>query len=338
MIDNCAKENNNYYFVDVLKLFFSLCIIALHTHLFLDKNQTLYWYSSHCIWRIAVPFFFITSGYFFSKKVKNSNDTKKVLLTAIKRLGILFVFWMIINLPLQIHSLLLQNFSSRQVVLELIKEIFFYPWGALWYILALMVSYILIYPFLKKGKIWLPLIIGFFLYLFALFSNSYYFMIEKTWLHEIIDKYLHFCISSRNGLFVGFFYVAIGNYLTVRKKKPLQQDVLILMVGIFGLIMEATFIKNKHYIDDHSLMFSLLIVAPVLFELAKRVNINENSKKIRNLSIGIYVLHRPIIGYLTYFFDIKSNTVLFLIVSSLSIVISYFLQKINNKYVNKIIT
>lgn len=51
---NKEVKNSNYYCIDILKLFFSMCIVALHTHLFLDINVTLHWYSSHCIWRIAV--------------------------------------------------------------------------------------------------------------------------------------------------------------------------------------------------------------------------------------------------------------------------------------------
>lgn len=338
MVSKVKTTNNNYYCIDILKLFFSVCIVALHTHLFLDRNPTLYWYSSHCIWRLAVPFFFITSGYFFSRKMQNANNQKTVLLNTIKRLGILLVFWLIINLPFQINTLYMQDLYLQKIIIELVRSIVFYPWGALWYILALIVAYIFIYPFIKKEKNIIPLILGFLLYLFAIFSNSYYFVIEGTWMQRIVDQYLEIFISSRNGLFVGFFYVAIGNYLNVKKESSTNKSILMLIIGMIGLILEATFIKNRHYIEDHSLFFSLLIIVPAIFELAKSINIKKSSKKIRNLSIGIYVLHRPIISCLTYFFDIKSNTMLFLIVSIMAITISYILQKIDNKYINKIIT
>ena len=331
-------KNKNYYCIDVLKLFFSLCIVALHTHLFLDNHPTIYWYSSHCIWRLAVPFFFITSGYFFSKKIRNERNQRKTLFNTIKRLGTLLIFWLIISLPFQIQSLSIQQLSTEKIIIELIRSVLFYPWGALWYILALIVAYILVFPFIKKEKNVIPLILGFLLYLFAIFSNSYYFVIEGTWMQSIVDNYLEIFISSRNGLFVGFFYVAIGNYLNVKKESSINKNVLMLVIGMIGLILETMLIKDRYYIEDHSLFFSLLIIVPAIFELAKKINIKRDSKKFRNLSIGIYVLHRPIISCLTYFFDIKSNTILFLIVSIMAILISYFLQKINNKYINKIIT
>lgn len=332
-----AKEKN-YYYIDILKLFFSICIVALHTYLFLDTNPTAYWYLSHCIWRLAVPFFFVTSGYFFCKKIKNSNTPKKVLYNSIKRLLVLLIFWLIISLPLQINNLLIQGLSIKEMILSLIKSVCFYPWGALWYILALIVAYILIYPFLKRKKHIMPLIIGFILYLFAILSNSYYFLIEGTWLQTIVDNYLEIFISSRNGLFVGFFYVAIGNYLLFKKDTKIRNNIIFIIIGMLSLILETALIRNNHYIEDHSLFFSLIIIIPNLVLLLTKISNNKSSKIYRNLSIGIYVLHRPILGYLEYFTSISSSLVKFIIVLVLSTAIAYILQKINNKYINKIIT
>lgn len=335
------KNKEQYFIIDVLKLMFSFCIIALHTNLFLKEYPTLYWYSSHVIWRIAVPFFFITSGYFFCKKIKSSQHPKEVLKHTIKRLTILLSFWLLITLPLEIKQLLIQNLTTKQIIIELLRKVLFYPWGALWYIWALIISYLLIYPFIRKNCYKLPLLLGGLLYLFAILANSYYFVIENTFLQVIIDKYLSIFISTRNGIFLGFFYIAIANYLTIKKTYSKKKNIILLTVGIIGLIFEATIIRNHHYIEDHSLFFSLLLIAPSLFELAKSFKVNKNGRTIRNLSIGIYVLHRPILGYLNYFFHLEeklSSIELFIIILLLSIVISYLLQKVNNKYINKVIT
>lgn len=224
---------------------------------------------------------------------------------------------------------------------ELLRKLLFYPWGAMWYILAVMVADILLYPFLKRNSYKLPLFIGFLLFMFAIISNSYYFLIENTFLSNFVDWYLGFFLSSRNGLFVGFFYTAIANYLTIKKSFSRKTNIIMIAIGMFGLILEAYFIRRNHYVEDHSLFFSLLLIAPSLFELAKSYQMHVDGKKIRNLSIGIYVLHRPILGYLNYFFELESKVTsleFFIIVLLLSISGSYLLQKINNKYVNKVIT
>ena len=331
-------ENKNYYYIDILKLFFSICVVAIHTKLFLDTNKTLYWYSLHCIERLAVPFFFITSGYFFSEKIHKRQKKQKIVKKTIKRLSILLVFWLLVSLPLQIISLLSRQFTFSQIVVSLLQSILFYPWGSLWYIHALIIAFLLIYPFLKRNRFIFPLIIGFFLYLFAMVSNTYYFLIQGTWFQNVVDNYLQFFISSRNGLFVGFFYVAIGNCLTRIKSMPLSTNIFLLLLGMGGLTLETTLIRGKSYIGDHSLFFSLLVLVPALFTLAKSKNCNKDSKKIRNLSIGIYVLHKPVLSYLSYFFTFSSSIERFLLVLSISTFLSYLLQKLDNKYINKIIT
>lgn len=64
------KENTA---IDIAKLFFAYCIIAIHTVLFLDVHHGLWWFNNHMIWRLAVPFFFLTSGYFFNADKKDPN-------------------------------------------------------------------------------------------------------------------------------------------------------------------------------------------------------------------------------------------------------------------------
>ena len=336
-----STAKTNYYLIDVLKLFFSLCVVALHTNLFLSEAETLYWYSSHVIWRIAVPFFFISSGYFFCLKVKAAENPSAVLKASIKRLLILLLFWLCITLPLEIHALTLKNYTMLQIIFDLMKRSVLYPWGALWYILALIIAYLLIYPFLKKGLWQLPLLLGGFLYLFALICNSYYFVIENTFIQGIVDRYLDLFLSARNGLFLGFFYLATANYLTVKKPFSKHTNILLLCIGTAGLVLETYVIRECHYKDDHSLFLSLLPVVISLFELAKSKVYPKNGKLLRNLSIGVYVLHRPVLGYLNYFFSLSKrigSIPLFMIVAFISILLAYLLQKIENPYIKRLIT
>lgn len=337
------KNIKSINYIDILKLFFAICIVALHTSLFLDVNYNLYWYLSHCIWRLAVPFFFITSGYFYVKKIRESTNPKKVLVNYNIRLFVLLVFWLLINSPFKIKQLLSQGFFGQNLILRFVQELFFYPWGALWYIWALIISSILIYPFVKKQKYNLPLIIGFILYIFALFTNSYYFLIEDTFLQKIVDIYMKIFISARNGIFVGFFYLAISNYLYYKKNKnknknTIQKNIIMIFIGLIFLLIETIFIKNRHYIDDHSLFLSLIIIVPNIVELGCNYLRKDSNKIIRNLSIGIYVLHRPIISLLDSFILIELSIIKFVVVLLISITISIILQKLNNKYINKIIT
>lgn len=336
-----ADTKAEYYLIDVLKLFFSICIVALHTNLFLREYPALYWYFSHVIWRIAVPFFFISSGYFFCQKVKASSTPHRVLKNAVKRLLILFCFWLCITLPLEINTLMLKEYTIMQMLTDLIKRAILYPWGALWYLLALILAYLFIYPFIIKKSYKLPLCLGACLFSFALICNSYYFIIENTFVQGIADGYLELFISARNGIFLGFFYVAIANYLTVKKPFSKKGNILLLCIGLVSLFLEAAIIRGQNYKDDHSLFLSLPIVTLALFELAKSYTMTRSGKQLRNLSIGIYVLHRPVLGYLDYFLHLSKRVgsiTLFFIVLLLTAFLVYLLQRINHPFIKRIIT
>lgn len=66
-----SKKSNSNQLIDIFKLIFALCVVAIHTNLF---GGVKYGYILKCnIYRLAVPFFFICSGYFLADKVIKSN-------------------------------------------------------------------------------------------------------------------------------------------------------------------------------------------------------------------------------------------------------------------------
>ena len=65
-----GTNKKNYNFIDILKFLFMLCVIAIHCHIELIFGRAG-WYILHCIFRLAVPFFFIASGFFFAAKLEN---------------------------------------------------------------------------------------------------------------------------------------------------------------------------------------------------------------------------------------------------------------------------
>lgn len=88
-------EKDKYEMIDILKFIFAIFVVGIHTNIMSNPKDTFQWYILHIFFRLAVPFFFIVSGFLFGKKyIKNKENLKEISKMQIKRLLIPFIFWM----------------------------------------------------------------------------------------------------------------------------------------------------------------------------------------------------------------------------------------------------
>ena len=62
---NDVQPKTEKNFLNVLKVFFAICIVSIHTSFLCDVDQTIYVWVNSYINSIAVPFFFVVAGFFF---------------------------------------------------------------------------------------------------------------------------------------------------------------------------------------------------------------------------------------------------------------------------------
>ena len=336
-----TKKKDNYELVDLLKFIFAIFIVGIHTSIMNNFESNAQWYILHLFFRMAVPFFFIASGFFYGKKCKNGK-IKDNAIKQVKRLIVPFVFWLLVSLPYVIISMHGEN--VRLIIIKVIRQLIFYPWGALWFLSASMVAIVLSSFFIKKNKLLLAIIISIALYVIALLGNSYYFLLDNiSILKKMMDFYIKIFITVRNGIFVGFPIFIIGVYLSTKEsnieKIGNKKIVFFLFIGIIVHIFEITFIRNKNYIDDHGLFFSTIYIAALLLMICIHNNIKfrrVNPILLRNLSTGIYFTHSPINKYISLINNNINCWVKFFITLFLSITVCLIVYKINNKYINKV--
>lgn len=299
------KEENKkteYALVDAARLFFCICIVFLHSGAYhLVPGE---WFVLHCLLRLAVPFFFVVSGYFWGRGLHYGHANLRERLTRyIKRLLYPYVVFSMINIVLAVWEMILNGMDGRKIVLRVLRSILFYPYGALWYVWASMIAVILLSWFIKREKLKLGILLGILLYCIALLMNSYYFLIEGTKIQRIVDIYLKITTSARNGIFVGFIFMAIGVSMAwadeTQKERRVGLYWLLLTVSFIGLLAEVIYIRGKNTADDHSLFLSFLVLIPSLVKILLNYEIpmkKERAILCRNLSVGIYYLHRIILS------------------------------------------
>ena len=172
--------------------------------------------------------------------------------------------------------------------------------------------------------------------------NSYYFLVNGIWLQKIVDLYLKITTSARNGVFVGFIFIGIGVCLAKYKEKLQEKRgqivcLIVMIVSYIILIGEVIFIRGKKTADDHSLLLSFLLLIPSMVWVMLCFNVHikrEYAILCRNLSAGIYYLHRGMLSIITLFslvWGIKVNSlvsfVIVIIISSLLCLSVYKLKK-----------
>lgn len=138
------EKIKRYTSLDTLKCFCAFMVVFIHA----GFSDNVFGYTFREICRIAVPIFFMISGYFSVGK-----DSKKIKLT-IKKLLILQIVSDFAYFIFDIIKAIIMNEEIIEVISSYftIKSILFNLNNVGWYIRALIYIYILFLIFLKTGK------------------------------------------------------------------------------------------------------------------------------------------------------------------------------------------
>lgn len=217
-----------------------------------------------------------------------------------KRLIIKLLVFEPIALTLAAISILKHDSSITDLAIQLLKSIIFIPYGALWYVNALIVAILFLIPIIKRGKEEIAIMASLVLYLAFLLFNRYYFLVEGTKLGTIVDQTLDAIGSMRNGLFVGLLFVTAGLLLAKYQRKLqfyCRYFVIATVVSLLLLVLEVWLIFDCKGIDDSAFFISYVIFIPSLF--ATTILLPNPGIKcattLRNLSTSIYFMHHSLL-------------------------------------------
>lgn len=284
--------------VDLLKFIFCLCVVMIHCDTLAGIDSDYKYFITQGIFRLAVPFFFVATGYFLTLKVKkDSNDIDDVYKKYIKRLLLPLAVFSLINVILE--TIKMSAYASGPVIFrEIIRHVIFYPWGALWFVQACIVGSLLLYPFVCRAKNFSAVILGCVLYCWALICNNYFFVVQNTVVEPYVNAFMNLCVSARNGVFVGFVYMAIGAVIANRR---IRIPNFLALVFVLVYLLEIFSLKSKPFVDDAALYVSQLFIVPLIFIKSLNYSLhipNDTSLMLRKFSVGVYLLHRPVISFL----------------------------------------
>ena len=324
-----------YSSIDLFKFIASIMVVAIHTHP-LEGMVADYYFTCFC--RIAVPFFFVASSYFFFSRPEP--DIKRYLY----RLGTLYLLWFILELPFVYYKFFVDfKYSFPLQLLNFFRSLFFSnTWWASWYIMASMISVVIVYYLdkrckLKNSTLLILAIVG---YLFSLSSAGY---------GGFVDLFLSERMQFNHRLFVGVFcpsnsfvvaliYVVLGKILSETKWERwnivhYKWQLVLLWFGIlfFG-VMEVFLMKWSMWVSDAWCFLPPLTLVGFVILLLTDTEIKPDiAQLMRKMSILIYILH-PIFQFVNgILFSMENGFFMFLITSGECIVLSYSIISLSPK-------
>lgn len=340
------EDKKVYSNIDLLKFIFSFFIVMIHTNIFADVNPTVDYIFGNIITRIAVPFFFISSGFFFAKsfeynkqkKVAGTKTNFKRLRKTEWRIILLYAVWSFIYLFIAL-SVNYDGWSINNIVDYVITSVVRCSYYHLWYVYALVFAYPILYFFMRhlNPKAVAGICISF--YLAGVFVNSYAYLLPlqgMTSFFERISGVTGYYLVS-NILFRALPLMWLGVFVARHRKKPNKLLCLMGAVLCFGMYFAENIMLNNFSngkAAGHYLIFSALCVYFIFLcalQFKKTVN-KENGIRLRKMSTVIYCLHAMIQLVLSdYLIPGINSFVLFLLASIITAGLSVAIVLLSEK-------
>lgn len=286
-----TSKANRYNGIDLFKFIFSFFVVMIHL-MPLSALGNKYQFISEVITRIAVPFFFCASGFLLKNKLDNNVNgasNNKIVLQYIIRILMLYLIWTIIYLP----CIIFWYINDEETILGFIKKsIFDGTYLHLWYLPALSVAIIFVYVLYNKTNAVITISITAGLYIIGLFDHSWYNLFDNQYVHKVIDIYDEIFITSRNGIFFGAIFIAIG-FFVKDYRLNLKKSIYGCIVSWLFVFIEMYIYRKFHIFRTIETTVFIAVLAFFIFNLALNIQLKDSTKYkiIRNAGTLIYFGH-----------------------------------------------
>ena len=321
-----------YNTIDLVKFLAAFLVVAIHTRPFYTYTVIDYYFT--CLCRVAVPFFFISTSFFFFSK--ETPDIKKYT----KRLLTLYLVWFVIEIPFVYHRFFIAYDQplSLQILNFFRCLVFNNTWYASWYIMACIIGVNIIYWLSRKlNNEWL-LAIGITGYIVSLLCSSYSGVFDLYLPEKILNYHTQFeyMFMPANSFIVALLYVVLGKIVAERVKKEQllsrhkNLTFLVIICLLFGV--EVHILKSYVSFNDTFLFLPILVLCGFLLLLQTSIIISsETSLWLRNMSILIYILHPIFVVINSVLLGLSYGGGLFVITLLESIIGCSLVIKVSNK-------
>lgn len=285
------NSNQSYTGIDCFRLAAALLVVAIHTSPLLSFSGTGDFILTRVIARIAVPFFFMTSGFFMiSRYVRDTNRLKAFIKNTLQ----IYLTAMLLYIPVNIYN---GYFTKKYLLPNLIKDIIFDgTLYHLWYLPAAALGGAIAWYLVEKTDYTGAMSIAAGLYLIGLFGDSYYGIAEAiSVLRGFYDLIFQVTDYTRNGVFFAPIFFVLGGFIADHPQKLSSAQNICGFAVSLGLMFGEALTLRYYDLQRHDSMYLLLpLCVWFLFHAMLRFR-GKRPRYARTTALVIYIIHPMVI-------------------------------------------
>ena len=289
-----------YPVLDLLKLIMSVLVVAVHTNPLYGIDTSFASRVLNVFESVTVPFFFVASSFLCFRGLRSAQFKEHTsagpcrVRSTISKFVWLYFAWFLVYIPIDFLGYWFDGVSLIKAMVLEVRGFFLLGEGRLswplWYLLASVVGFILVYVMLRKGMSSRNILVVSFLFLLGGFGLSLLLKWEGAPMAISLPAKIYSLTfgNTRNGLFEGFFYIALGMYFGMNLDSIQNIDVRAIAAPIITGVLGCFFISS-----DQHLLFCALVAGGIVL-LSIRGGVQSQLPifiRMRKASTVIYLTH-----------------------------------------------
>lgn len=280
-------KNESYSGIDYFRFIAALLIVAIHTSPLSSFSETGNFIFTRIVARVAVPFFFMTSGFFL---ISRYTCNAEKLGAFIKKTTLIYGVAILLYIPINVYN---GYFKMDNLLPNIIKDIVFDgTLYHLWYLPASIIGAAIAWYLVKKVHYRKAFLIASVLYIIGLFGDSYYGIVKSiSCLNVFYNLIFQLTDYTRNGIFFAPIFFVLGGYISDNQNRLSLKRSIVGFIVCFALMFGEALTLHHFDIQKHDSIYVLLLPSVYcLFNLLLHFR-GKRRTGLRTISLIIYIIH-----------------------------------------------
>lgn len=329
-------KNESYSGIDYFRFIAALLIVAIHTSPLSSFSETGNFIFTRIVSRVAVPFFFMTSGFFLISRYTCNAEKLEAF---IKKTTLIYGVAILLYIPINVYN---GYFKMDNLLPNIIKDIVFDgTLYHLWYLPASIIGAAIAWYLVKKLNYPKALMVASVLYQIGLFGDSYYGITEKiSCLNSLYTYIFQVTDYTRNGIFFAPIFFILGGFIADNRPQITFGKSFLGFAISLALMLGEAMILHHFDLQRHDSMYVFLLPCMYFLFIVILHFKGKRLVSLRTASLIIYIIHPMMIVVIRLFSKllhiqklfVENSIVHYFAVCLTSVVFSVVLTAMWNKY------